>query len=156
MRGEKDYKRFVNQFENLENPAPFRYCGCAVPRNDNGWPTIKPESMDDMQVFYEASRWRTSAFETGPHTVSGSLWTQYTDELIRRGLMDADSQRRYDLRKIMHAGWRDLPPGPVIVDPVIAPPIQVDPKQPSIAGRTARAVTSALRRILPKNQQETQ
>lgn len=130
------YKAFVSTFEGIENHVELRYCGCAAPRNQNNWPTIEPEAMDDLQVMYEAASWRITARSTSPNTVGGSLWLKYTDELIRRGLMDVDCQKRFDISKVMTKGWNDLPPGPIIVDPVVPAPIQFDPKEePSLTDR---------------------
>lgn len=146
------YAEFVRLISAWSNGGAFTNCGCEVPRNENGWPTMQPEQMDNMQVLFEAAKWMETARSTHRGTVGHGQWDKYTAELIRRGLMDADCQSRYDITKILEKGWNDLPPGPVIVDPVIPPPEQFDPsKDRSIVGRTARAVTRALRRILPKN-----
>lgn len=145
-----EYKEFVKSIGKWSNGDAFTNCGCEVPRNDKGWPTIDVSLMDNMQVLFEAFRWVSVAEETGRGTVGHMMWDRYSDELVRRELMDHDCQSRYDILKILEKGWNTLPPGPIVVDPTVPPPIQVDPKKRSIVGRTARAVTRALRRMLPK------
>lgn len=147
---QEEYSVFVTAVRKWPNGDAFKCCGCAIPRNEKGWPTIEPDAMSDMQVLYEASRWVSSACETGTHTVSGLMWMKYSNELIRRGLMDTDCQQRYDLLKVLEKGWNDLPPGPIVVDPTILPPVQVDPNKIGLLERTMRAAARVFRRMLPK------
>lgn len=121
------YEGFIRSFEKMDNRVDLNYCGCEVPRSKNGWPTVEPDIMDDLQLIYEASRWRSTARDTHPGTVGGHCWTKYTDELIKRGRMDLDCQKRYDIQKILTRDWNDLPVGPIVVHPVVAPPVQFDP-----------------------------
>ena len=139
------YTAFGQVFEDIENHADLRYCGCEVPRTKNGWPTIEPEAFDDLQLFYEAARWRSTARSTGPQTVGGSCWVKYTDELIRRHLMDEDCQKRHDIRKVLKKGWNDLPPGPIVVDPVVPKPVLFDPKANSFFDRVIKAIKSTIK-----------
>ena len=146
MSSNNEYKQFVESLKTWSNASAFASCECPIPRTDNGWPAIKPDQMDNMQLLYEAMRWRSTAQDTGAGTVGHREWTVYTNELIRRGLMDIDCQQRYDIYKILEKGWNDLPPGPIVVDPTIPDPIVVDPQDNSLLGRFWRVLFPWMKR----------
>jgi len=141
MSREEGYKEFVASVKTWSNASAFASCECPVPRTENGWPTMEPEQMDNMQVLYEAFSWCSTARSTHHGTVGHSQWDLYTNELIRRGLMDRDCQSRYDIYKILEKGWNTLPPGPIVVDPKIPDPIVVNPQDNSLLDKFWRVLT---------------
>lgn len=66
-----------------------------IPRDKNGWPIISPKEMTDLQLRCEAMRWRRTASETEPDTMSNHMWSRYYDELSKRGSVDPKKKSEY-------------------------------------------------------------